>query len=84
MRTTERLCKISPTQLKEVLFKEGDTVEGGARLCTWQVQARNASWLMCIPASRATSEATINQSISSCTPFLTRGIRHDSIRHEAR
>jgi two-component system, chemotaxis family, CheB/CheR fusion protein len=26
----------------------------------------------------------INQSISSCTPFLTRGIRHDSIRHEAR
>jgi hypothetical protein len=28
--------------------------------------------------------ACINQSISSCTPFLTRGIRHDSIRHEAR
>src|ERR1700687_244360 len=26
----------------------------------------------------------INQSISSCTSFLTRGIRHDSIRHEAR
>jgi hypothetical protein len=27
---------------------------------------------------------TINQSISSCTSFLTRGIRHDSIPHEAR
>src|SRR5208282_1142573 len=26
----------------------------------------------------------INQSVSSCTIFLTRGIRHDSIRHEAR
>src|SRR5271169_902799 len=26
----------------------------------------------------------INQSVSSCTLFLTRGIRHDSIRHEAR
>jgi alcohol dehydrogenase (cytochrome c) len=26
----------------------------------------------------------INQSISSCTSFLTRGIRHDSLRHEAR
>jgi alcohol dehydrogenase (cytochrome c) len=28
--------------------------------------------------------AIINQSISSCTAFLTRGIRHDSIRHESR
>jgi hypothetical protein len=27
---------------------------------------------------------TINQSISSVTSFLTRGIRHDSMRHEAR
>jgi hypothetical protein len=29
-------------------------------------------------------EYVINQSISSCTFFLTRGIRHDSVRHEAR
>ena len=27
---------------------------------------------------------TINQSISSCIFFLTRRIRHDSLRHEAR
>jgi hypothetical protein len=26
----------------------------------------------------------INRSISSCTFFLTCGIRHDSLRHEAR
>jgi transcriptional regulator GlxA family with amidase domain len=33
---------------------------------------------------QATNGRHINQSISSCTSFLTRGILHDSIRHEAR
>jgi hypothetical protein len=36
------------------------------------------------PHPSTPSNRHINQSISSCTSFLTRGIRHDSIRHEAR
>ncbi len=32
----------------------------------------------------AAENASINRSISSCTSFLTRGIWHDSLRHEAR
>jgi RNA-directed DNA polymerase len=34
--------------------------------------------------TRALGIPSINRSISSCTSFLTCGIRHDSLRHEAR
>ena len=36
------------------------------------------------PLERTVQLGNINRSISSCTSFLTRGIWHDSLRHEAR
>jgi Pro-kumamolisin, activation domain len=43
-----------------------------------------SDWVYFRDVFQLPSNLGINQSISSCTAFLTRGIRHDSIRHESR